>query len=112
MNERERTFLNRFEQLLKEQSTNPDLDIGAMASAMAVSTRQLQRKLKALTGHSPSEYPRAHRLKEAANQLSDGKPIVQVALDVGFSSQAYFGTCFKAQYGLSPGQYQRIMSRD
>ncbi len=111
LNQRERTFLERFEKLLEENYVDPNLDIGAMASKMAVSTRQLQRKLKALTSHSPAEYLRAYRLKEAATQLGGGQQIVQVAMDVGFSSQAYFGTCFKAQYGMSPGKYQRQKSQ-
>ena len=111
LNEREKAFLERFESLLDENFSDPNLDSGAMASKMAVSTRQLQRKLKALTNHSPAEYLRAYRLKEAARLLASGMQIVQVALDVGFSSQAYFGTCFKAQYGMSPGQYQRSKSQ-
>jgi CheY-like chemotaxis protein len=106
LNQRERDFLERFEDLLKQGHADPDLDIGAMASRMAISIRQLQRKLKALTGHSPAEYLRAYRLKRAAELLGGGGQIVQIALDVGFSSQAYFGTCFKAQFGLSPKQFQ------
>ena len=105
-------FLEQFEKLLEENFADPDLDIGDMASKMVVSTRQLQRKLKALTNHSPAEYLRAYRLKEAAKLLGSGNQIVQVSMDVGFSSQAYFGTCFKAQFGLSPGQFQEKMSQN
>lgn len=112
LNERERKFLQRFEVLLKQDHSDPNLDIGSMASRMAVSTRQLQRKLKALTGHSPAEYLRAYRLKKAAKLLKKGGQITRVALDVGFSSQAYFGTCFKAQFGLTPGQFQREKSQN
>lgn len=107
LNERERQFLERFEELLQQDHADPNLDIGIMASRMAVSTRQLQRKLKALTGHSPAEYLRAYRLKKAAKLLKKGGQITQVAMDVGFSSQAYFGTCFKAQFGLTPSQFQK-----
>ena len=112
LNERERNFLSRFETVLEENFSDPDLDIGAMASKLAVSTRQLQRKLKALTGHSPAEYLRAFRLKEAASLLATKDQIIKVAFDVGFTSQAYFGTCFKAQFGMSPGQYQRTQSQN
>jgi AraC-like DNA-binding protein len=72
----------------------------------------LQRKLKALTGHSPAEYLRAYRLKKAAVLLGKGDQITRVAMDAGFSSQAYFGTCFKAQFGLSPGQFQQKTSQN
>jgi len=112
LNERERNFLARFETVLEENFADPDLDIGGMASKLAVSTRQLQRKLKALTGHSPAEYLRAYRLKEAARLLGARGQIIKVAFDVGFTSQAYFGTCFKAQFGMSPGQYQRNQSQN
>jgi len=112
LNERERAFIERFEALLEQSHADPKLDIGSMASQIAISTRQLQRKLKALTGHSPAEYLRAYRLKKSAELLRAGGQISQVAMDVGFSSQAYFGTCFKAQFGLSPRQFQQKKSQN
>ncbi len=77
------------------------------ASLVAMSERQLQRKLKALTSSSPGEYIRNHRLEKALELLKAGEPAGSVAFTVGFSSQSYFTSCFKAQYGMTPGQLGR-----
>ena len=78
-----------------------------MAAEMGVSERQLQRKLKALIGHTPSDYLRAYRLQQSLEQLREGNSIGEVAKAVGFTSQSYFTTCFKAQFGTTPKQFQQ-----
>ena len=78
-----------------------------MSSEMAMSDRQLQRKLKAIVDHSPAEFLRNFRLNIAATQLQTGTQIGLVAEAVGFSSQAYFASCFKAEFGTTPSDYQQ-----
>ncbi len=86
---------------------NPDFRVQQMSVEMAMSDRQLQRKLKAVIDHSPVEYLRAYRLKRAVEKLETGMPVGLVADDVGFSSPAYFSSCFKAQFGATPSEYQQ-----
>ena len=78
-----------------------------MAFAMYMSARQLQRTLKSVTGHHPAEFLRAYRLKKARQLLRTGSHVGLAADAVGFSSPAYFTTCFKAQFGLTPTEYQQ-----
>ena len=77
-----------------------------MASDMAVSERQLQRKLKALIDKNPMDLLREYRLSKAANMLKDGYQVGITSDECGFNSVAYFSQCFKAQFGLSPKVYQ------
>ncbi len=105
--EKEQRFLDKLQTVLKRHHTDPDFRIQQMSGEMTMSDRQLQRKLKAVIDHSPVEYLRAYRLKRAVEKLETGMPVGLVADDVGFSSPAYFSSCFKAQFGATPSEYQQ-----
>lgn len=99
-------FLAKLEALVAEFYTDPALDIDQLADKLAMSDRQLQRKLKVLLGTNPNNFIRQFRLKKARELLKGGSQIGIVAFDVGFSSQTYFGRCFKEAFGCTPKQYQ------
>lgn len=102
----DQAFLERFCQLLDESYQDPDFGLKEMVSAMAMSERPLQRKLKALTDLTPSQFLRKFRLKKAAALLAAGQKSSEVAFAVGFSAPSYFTACFKAQFGMPPTEYQ------
>lgn len=104
LSSRDRSFLERFARRVDAGHSDAEFGAGQLASALAMSERQLQRKIKALTGLTPAEYLRAHRLRQALKRLHAGERPGDVAYAVGFSSQAYFSTCFKAQFGHTPGE--------
>ena len=101
----DRAFLEKFTAVLNEHYADPTLGLAELTGFMAMSERALQRKLKALTDMTPSQYLRAHRLKMAVIMLKQGVKTSRVAFDVGFSSHSYFTACFKAQYGSPPSEY-------
>ncbi|HHL31524.1 MAG TPA: AraC family transcriptional regulator [Oceanospirillales bacterium] len=79
-----------------------------MASDMAVSVKQLQRKLKALIDKNPMDLLRDFRLKQAASFLKSGHQVTIASDKCGFSSVSYFSQCFKAKYGMTPKKYQGV----
>ncbi len=74
---------------------------------MAVSEKQLQRKLKSLIDKNPMELLREYRLQKAAEKLKDGIQVSITCDDCGFNSVSHFSQCFKAHYGVSPKVYQQ-----
>ena len=46
-------FLGKLDEVLNSNYTNRSFDLSRMAAEMGISERQLQRKLKALAGHTP-----------------------------------------------------------
>ena len=76
------------------------------AKELALSERQLQRKLKVLLNITPSEYLRNYRLTKAAELIRKGQQISLVIDEVGFSSRSYFSKFFKAKYGMTAKEYQ------
>ena len=68
-----------------------------------MSRSQIHRKLKALTGRSPSQYLRLVRLSKAKTMIEEQRGTVsEIAYSVGFSSPAYFSRCFKTEFGYPP----------
>lgn len=70
------------------------------------SSIQVYRKLKSLTGKSPSRFIREFRLKKAMQFLHEKKGnISQIANKSGFNSLTYFSKCFKNRFGILPSTY-------
>jgi PAS domain S-box-containing protein len=105
-------FLEKLEMMTAKVYMDTDLDIIQLATEMAMSERQLQRKIKVLLGITPNNYIKEFRLKKAKALLQNGSQIGRIALDVGFSSQTYFGRCFKEHYACTPKQYQQKLQQD
>lgn len=100
--EEQELFLENLNKVIEGVYFNAEVKVKDISIEMAMSERQFHRKLKSIVDLSPSEYLRRFRLDKAQKLLMQGKSANFVAFEVGFSSQSYFGRCFKAQYGVSP----------
>jgi DNA-binding response OmpR family regulator len=100
-------FINNLNQTLEEKYTDTSITVNTIARAMAMSERQLFRKLKSVLGITPTEYLRRFRLEKACLLLAKGESAINTAFDAGFSSQSYFGKCFKNEYGYPPSEFKK-----
>lgn len=105
---REMAFLVRLEAAVMKDYADPDFSVADLASRVAMSDRQLQRKVRALLGVSPADYLREVRLQKAAELLRAGHSATRVAMDTGFSSASHFGALFKARFNQTPGEYAAL----
>ncbi|MFC3192872.1 response regulator [Marinicella sediminis] len=101
-------FLDQLKAVIVEVFGNEYIQKADLASRMAISERQLQRKVKALIGVGPLDLLRDHRLEHGREKLREGLQVSQVSDLCGFSSVSYFGTCFKKKFGMTPKQYQQL----
>ena len=71
---------------------------------MAVSERQLHRKIKNLLHLTPNKYIRVLRLYKAKQCIDDYlyDTISQISYAVGYYDTHYFSKIFKQQYNMSP----------
>lgn len=84
---------------------DPELSVEKLADLMAINRSHFQRKVKSMTGFSPSEIIKTIRLEKAKELLLTRKHnITEVAYQTGFSSQSYFTKCFTQHYHVSPTQ--------
>ena len=99
-------LIQRLNEKLKEQISNPDLDVNMLSKDLGISRVHLNRRLKAITNDTPGNYIRNYRLKHAVwLLLNKNMTIAEIAYAVGFSSLAYFSNIFKKHYGMTPTDY-------
>lgn len=99
-------FMNRFLDLIATSYTDPDFSIEKGSEKLGLSRVHLYRKVKELTGTTPTDFLRNYRLKQAAALLRfKDRNVNEVAYATGFSSPAYFSKCFKAVYNVTPSEY-------
>jgi CheY-like chemotaxis protein len=104
---KDKEFIEKLLETIHLNYQDPIINRAKIASKMAVSDRQLQRKTKALIDQNPMDLLREFRLNKAKELLMDGYQVSQVSDHCGFNSLSYFSQCFKAQFGMSPKKYQQ-----
>lgn len=77
----------------------------------SLSPFHFHRLFRALHGVTPHEYLRRLRLDRAAALLSRGAPVLDAALDCGFTSPGSFTTLFRRTFGVTPGAFARTKKR-
>ena len=100
-------FIEKLNELILAKGIYPETyNIEAFASDMCMSRATLYRKIIALTAQKPTEFIRTIRLKHAARLIHEGNhSLTEIGYMCGFNSPSYFYRCFKAQYGVQPGNY-------
>jgi len=104
---RDKDFLKSLDRSVSRNYADKSFGLVALSTDLSLSKRQVQRRLKMVAGRTPSKYLRSYRLRQSLELLKQGMQVSQVAKAVGFSSQAYFASCFKAEFGQTPTCYQK-----
>lgn len=101
-------FLTNIQKIVAEHLSDETFGIEELAAAALLSSSQLFRKIKALTGQSPALYLRSLRLQKAMALLKNTSlQIAEIAYQVGFSDPAYFSRTFTQQFGQSPSNVRK-----
>lgn len=80
----------------------------ALARHVGLSRSAFAERFTELVGVPPMRYLVALRMQLAARQLRESPtPIVQVALEVGYESEASFSKAFKRIYGTPPATWRK-----
>ncbi len=101
-------FINRVIIIVENHLAEEEFSIEQLNKEIGMGRVQVYRKMKALTGNSPSRYIRKIRLNKALKMIKENKNnISEIAYSVGFSTPAYFAKCFKEEFGYSPSEFAR-----
>ena len=99
-------FMQKFFEVIEQNISNPELNVDLLCKGTGIGRANLYRKLKVITDLSPIDLIRNKRLEMAAKMLVEtDMNISEVSANIGFNSHAYFATCFKSMYGMSPTEY-------
>tara|TARA_R110000737_G_scaffold341927_1_gene366233 strand:+ start:996 stop:1790 length:795 start_codon:yes stop_codon:yes gene_type:complete len=71
----------------------------------------LSRQFRKAFGTSPYRYLTMRRLDQVRADIASGSTLVDAATRSGFSDQSHMTRRFKSSYGISPGQWQRLLNR-
>ena len=105
-NKQDQQFLQKAVEVIEKNLSNDAYNIDAFAKDMFMSRTTLYRRIVSLTAQKPTEFIRTIRLKHAARLIHEGgHSLTEIGYICGFSSPSYFYRCFKAQYGVPPGNY-------
>jgi AraC family transcriptional regulator len=91
-----------------ENHLDETISVKRLAGLVELSEFHFSRAFKATLGDSPYRYLLRRRLEVAKHLLLSTKmSLAEVALEVGFSSQAHFTSTFKRLLGFTPGEVKK-----
>lgn len=103
LNSMDEQFIKRLMKVINEHLSDEEFSIEELGKESAMSRGQIYKKVKALTGKSPSLFLRSIRLSKAKRMIKDRQgTISEIAYSVGFNSPSYFTKCFNEEYGYPP----------
>ncbi len=101
-------FMEKMIDIINENITDGDFNVEKLSESVFMSRSSLHRKIKALSGLTPTDFIRLIRLKKAAVLIQEGKYRVgEVCYLVGINSPSYFIKLFQKQFGMTPKEFER-----
>jgi len=95
-----------------EKNLSKKISFEELASKLAISRRNFDRRFIKATGNTPVEYLQRVKVEVAKSTLEKGrKSIYEVMTDVGYSDDKAFREVFKKIAGLSPLDYKAKYNR-
>ena len=100
--------LKRVTDMIDARLEDP-LTLADLAACAGLSRMHFAAQFRAATGVRPHEYLVRARLERAQELLRDSlMPLAEVALAVGFQTQAHFTTVFRRQFDETPGRWRQL----
>lgn len=94
-------------QAFMEANLAEAITLGDLAQVAGLSRHYFARSFKATVGCPPHRYLMERRLERCKQLLRETSlPLAQVALEVGFASQAHMTATFRRFFDSTPGQYR------
>lgn len=102
-------FTQKAYQLVLDNMGNTNFSVSNLADSMAISERNLYRKIKKLTGVTVNEFVREIRLNTAKKLMNNRKynTVAEIAYAVGFRDPGYFSKVFEDYAGETPSNYMK-----
>lgn len=103
----DRQLIEQLLETLQDNMEKGKVSINNLAARLAISPCQLNRRVKASTGQTISEYILDIRLDKAKQLLMQFPEITinEIARQCGFADTAHFSHVFRRREGVSPSKY-------
>jgi TolB-like protein/AraC-like DNA-binding protein/Tfp pilus assembly protein PilF len=105
---KDQIFISKLTEIIQTNIGNENFSIKELAYELGISHYSLNRRLFAITNKTFKQFLREARLQKALHMLQNEELTVsEIAYKVGFSSPAYFNTCFHEFFGYPPGKVSK-----
>ena len=102
-------FISKLTEIVLANLGNENFGVKELIRRSGMSRIGLSRKLHGIASKTINQFIREIRLQKALELLQNGSVTAsEVAYKVGFSSPAYFNTCFHEYFGYPPGKVKRM----
>lgn len=106
---KENTYLQKVEKVIIDNTSDHLFGVEKLAELMSLSTAQMNRKIKAVTGQPSVVFIQNVRMQVALQLLNQGeKNIAEIAYAVGFENPGYFSKVFKKHFGFTPSEKEKL----
>ena len=90
-----------------------NLSLKTLANLIPVSEAHLCRSFREFTGSTPFAYLKKYRIMKSCELLTrSNQKISEISALCGFNNISYFNRKFKAQNGMTPGQYRKTNQKN
>lgn len=104
--------LRRVEEYIREHFDRC-ISLADLAKVAGLSRMHFAAQFRAATGYRPREYLLHQRIEHAKSMLAQTEtPLAEIALTVGFCTQAHFSTVFKRISGETPARWRCASKND
>ncbi len=102
-------FLEKVQTIVYKNLDNEGFDLNGLIKSIGMSRTVFFRKLKAVSGQTPTEFIQTIRIKKGAELLQKHPEmnIGEISDAIGFNTPKYFAKCFKEHYGKSPFAWRK-----
>lgn len=105
----DKNFIKKVTSILDKYLMDNDISVEKISSEIGMSRIHLYRKVKEVSGSSPSEFFKIYKIKKSLPLLkAKNLSISEIAFRCGFSSPAYYSKCFREVLKVTPTDYQSI----
>lgn len=106
--EADRQFIRKVDEIIEHHLDDSSLSSVKISQEVCLGQRQLNRKMKAITGSDTGTYIRDKRILKAKKLLrTTDKSIGEIQTACGFDSPSYFSKVFRDLEGTSPSEFRR-----
>ncbi len=110
MDANDKAFLVNLTKKIESKISDTELSLEDLCSEIGISRSNMYRKLKELTGMSPSQFVNSVKVRHAAHQLRTTRKTVQeIMYESGYNHKSHFYREFYKIFGMTP---KDLRSRD
>jgi AraC-like DNA-binding protein len=90
-----------------ERNLGRGIDVSRIAREVDLTRPHFTRVFREAEGMPPWEFVLDRRIRRAEELLDQGRPLSDVADELGFCDQSHFTRVFKRRTGQTPGEYRK-----